>query len=259
MKLSIILPGIRPGNWKRLYDSINTSFSEDTSQWELVIISPYQMPKAMKDKSNVKLIKDYGSPTRAQQLGLSHCTGEYVSWAADDGYYLGVSLKAAVDTLDSGAGNSLVVGRYYEGSENPFMATRKYYLINTHDGSRSKFIPNNCLMIMVGVVPRLILVEVGGWDSLNFEGLPMAFNDLSVRLNSKKVNFIFQEDMMMFRCSHMPGHQGDHGPIHDAQTEHDEHVFRGIYSQMESTQRITIDYNNWKHSPERWIRRFGNV
>ena len=251
MKLSCILAGIRPGNWLRLYNSIASAFS---GEWELIIISPYDLPIAMRDKANVKIIKDFGTPVRCMDIGLANCTGEFITWAADDGYFLGKSLDTAVASLE-GKDNSVVIGKYYEGAgDNPFMNSKSYYYINYHDSSRSQFIDNNCLMVMEGVVPAKLLREMGGWDT-SFEVCPMAFCDLSVRLFRHGAEFQFQEENM-FKCSHMPGHEGDHGPVHDAQVEHDEILFRKIYRDENEKERKIIPLDNWKSSPEKWTRRF---
>lgn len=251
MKLSVITPGIRPGNWRKLYNSIKESF---TREFEAIFIGPYPLPKNMEGIENVKWIEDWGSPTRAQQRGLLEAKGEYITHAADDGYFLPGALDIAIKSLE-GNNNSIVVAKYNEGAENKVMDDIKYYYISTHESSRCKYIPENCLMLMVPIIPREILLEVGGWDCI-FESLPMAFNDLSIRFYNKKVNFIFQEQMA-FKCGHMPGREGDHAPIHDSQTFFDTPMFKMIYSRPESLQRINIDINNWEKSPSRWVRRFG--
>jgi hypothetical protein len=64
-------------------------------------------------------------------------------------------------------------------------------------------------------------------------------------------------DLIMSQCGHMPGTSGDHAPMHYAQLDHDEPLFRSIYSDPNCVNRIKIDINNWKNSPERWVRRFG--
>ena len=254
IKLSCILAGIRPGNWLRLYDSIASSFS---GTWELVIVSPYYLPLDIRNKPNVKLIRDFGSPVRCMDIGLEHCEGEYITWAADDGYFLPGALDISMSILEGNEKN-VVIGKYYEGAgNNPLMNSSAYYYVNYHDSSRSKFIDNNCMMVMEGVVPAKAIREAGGWDASLFEVCPMAFCDLSVRLFNMGYVFIVQPDPM-FKCSHMPGHEGDHGPVHDGQTQHDEPTFKSIYNQPESVNRKEIPIDNWKQAPERWARRFGN-
>ncbi len=76
MKLSIFLAGIRTSNWVNLYQSIpNTTALTD---YELVIVSPYDLPPELQGVDNVRLIKDSGCPTRCYQLGLLHSKGDYV-------------------------------------------------------------------------------------------------------------------------------------------------------------------------------------
>lgn len=251
MKLSVILPGIRRDNWLRLYQSIQHAFSDT---FELVIISPYDLPDDFKKFSNIKIIKDLGTPVRCMGIGLEACQGEYITWAADDGIFLNKSLDIAVKSLE-GKENAVVVGKYNEGQPNPVMNNIDYYYINKHDASKCKFIADDCLMVMEGVIPAKLLREIGGWDA-QFEVCPMAFLDLSVRLYRHGAEFIFQQESM-FSCSHMPNHEGDHGPVHDGQTLHDEKLFRELYKTTLGKDRKIIPIDTWKKSPERWERRFG--
>lgn len=254
MKLSMILPGIRPGNWMQMYESIQASTKES---FELVIVSPYALPYSMRNLPNVKIINDWGSPVRCQQLGLLACEGEYVSWGADDGYFLPGALDIAFKTLEGKDEKAIIVGKYYEGDHSPDMEDIKYYYIYTHDASRVKYIPKDCLMLMVTVLSTKLLKDIGGFDT-TFEVLPMAFNDISIRLYNLKCNFIFQREVM-FKCGHFPSDHGDHKPIHISQTYFDLPKFKMIYSQEKSLERIHIPLDNWQKSPERWMRRFGKA
>lgn len=251
MNLSVICPGIRTQNWSRLYESINNDF---TGTWEIIFVGPYELPEELKCCRNIKYIQDWGSPIRCQQMGLLKAEGDYITWAADDGYFLKGALNIAFSKLEP---NALVMGKYYEGNNNGDfpMQDNSYYILSNHDATKIKYVPKNYYMLNVGVVPRDILLKLGGWDC-QFEVCPMAYNDLAIRLQRYGIKFIIQNEMM-FTCSHLPGHEGDHGPIHDAQTQHDEQLFREIYSYSASTGRIEIKLNNWEKSPNRWLRRFG--
>jgi hypothetical protein len=66
--VSILIPAIRVNNWERMYQTILDACKEHT--FELVLVSPFDLPESLKSKTNIKLIKDYGSPTRAAQIGL---------------------------------------------------------------------------------------------------------------------------------------------------------------------------------------------
>lgn len=260
MDLSVIVPSIRMGNLKRLYDSVGKSFS---GSFEFIIITPYDVPKTLQEKTNIKIIKDFGSPVRCMQIGLINCTGDYITWAADDGFYLDGSLDIAFNKIKEVGENHVVIGKYYEGGEglsvvnmpqSHVMNSSNYYKVNFHDSSRSKFISDDCFMIMVGIVSRKVLFDIGGWDC-RFEVCPMAFVDQSVRLFNYGCTFSFQNETM-FRCGHMPGHEGDHGPVHDGQVLCDQPLFQQIYGNPESKDRKIINIDNWKESPEKWTRRF---
>lgn len=254
--ISILLSGIRPANWEIVYKSIQNSFH---GSWELVICTP-QEPKFIneyfvKNRTNIKVIQDYGSPVRCYQICLVNAVGKYVCHIADDGELLPNALDVAFKSLEENP-NSVVVGKYNEGAPNPIMDEISYYYPARHDATNVEFVPKDCLMLMEGVMPRDLMFEVGGWDAKRFECYPMAGIDLSIRLYHKGVKFIFQDEML-FKCSHMPGTLGDHAAVHFGQVQGDEPRFKLLYSLPKSQSRITIPLDNWKESPERWVRRFG--
>lgn len=242
MKLSVIVPGIRTQNWKRLYDSVGID------DFEMIFVGPNPPVEEM---PNSIFIQDYGTPIRCQQIGLLACKGEYVTWAADDGFFLEGALQKALSLVGP---NKIVMGKYYEGDGNESeMGKTVYYRLNYHGATYSPFIGES-LGLNVGLISRELLLEVGGWDC-QFEVCPMAYADLAIRLQ-RKYKFIIQNEVM-FKCGHMPGTTGDHGPIHYAQTEHDEPLYHQIYNNPSCLERYKIDLDNWKNAPEKWTRRFG--
>lgn len=274
-KLTIICPGIRTKNWERLYRSIDKSFS---GSWEIIFIGPYDIPADMKKKladegrTNFRYIYDMGSPIRCQQIGLVQSEGEWINWAADDGYFLDGALDVGFKKMEdfnlSSEGEAqgvppykvVVMGKYYEGNNDGEMPMQenKYYVLSNHDASRSPNIPAHYFMLNVGLVSREVLFEIGGWDAHSFQVCPMAYNDCAVRLQNHGCKFLIQDEMM-FTCSHLPGLQGDHGPIHCAQVYKDQPMFTKIYRDPESAQRIHIDLNNWQNAPAHWEMRFGKA
>lgn len=254
-QLSVICPGIRTNNWKRLYDSIGKSFS---GLWEVIFVGPYDLPEELKGIKNIIYIKDWGTPIRAQQIGLCESEGKLITWAADDGEYLPGALDVGYAILANEDFNpmTLVMGKYTEGEgDTEPMHGTEYYILSRHDASRSIFLPANYLMLNVGIVSREVLIDVGGWDC-QFEVCPMSYNDLAIRLQNHGVKFIVQ-DQLMFKCSHLPGLMGDHGPVHNAQVYHDQPLFRKIYNDPSCIKRTVIPLDNFKFNPERWARRFG--
>jgi hypothetical protein len=188
------------------------------------------------------------------QLGIVASEGEYIAWGlADDGAFEKDALDIAFTNMNDDY-KTVVMGKYNEGADNPVMAGVDYYILSNHDACRSPYIESGRLMFNVGLISKRAVVEIGGLDC-KFEVLPMAFNDIAIRLQRYGCKFIIQDEIM-FRCSHMPGHEGDHGPIHDAQTTHDQGMFLGLY-QRQGGRRITIPLDNYKDQPERWERRYG--
>ena len=279
-QLTVICPGIRTKNWLRLYHSVATAFMHS---WEIIFVGPYDLPDELKGYDNVRYIKDWGSPMRCQQIGLMAAEGVFTTWAADDGFFLLGSLSTAFEKFFYGPNEEvperaevlkkaldwqgstgiafnhkrLVMGKYYEGNNDGDMPMQDndYYCLSKHDASRSKYLPDNYLMLNVGLVPTVLLREVGGWDC-SFEVCPMAYNDLAIRLQNYGVEFMIQDEMM-FRCSHLPGHAGDHGPIHDAQIYHDQPLFLSYYRTTKAPERVFIELDNWEDTADHWERRFG--
>lgn len=263
MRLSVLLSGIRTQNWLKLYESIGKSYTN--KDWELVIVSPYELPIELKYKINIQWFQDWGNPCRCQQFALTKSQGDYINWAADDGWFTDCSMDKAFSLLSGENGidswehdyKTIIVGKYREGDgDTTEMTQDKYYMLNNHLGSACKYLPVETPLLNVGLVSRKLLLETGGWDASKFEVLPYAYNDFSVRMRNYGCKFILQQEVM-FECGHMPGTTGDHGPIHMAQTFRDEPMFKLIYNRESCKDRIKIDINNWEKTNEKWERRFG--
>jgi hypothetical protein len=252
-KLSVLVPSIRTGNLIRLYESIKGSFSKE---FEMIVASPYELPPPLAILPNVKWIKTFRSPIAAQQEALIHSTGKWVSWAADDGIYLPNCLDESFELLQGKDYKTIIVSKYHEGDNQQGMDDDKYYLLHTHDTMRLMGVPMPCLLLNCGLVSRQLLMELGGWEASRFQACPISYNDFSIRAFKYGANWILQ-DKPVFKCSHEPGMTGTHGPIHIAQTQHDQPIFSGIYSNIND--RMVIDIDNWKQSDEVWTIRFGEV
>lgn len=250
MKLSVLCPAIRPINWERLFYSIEKSFSGD---FELILISPLDLPEELRNEPRIKLIKSFASPMVCQQMALIEARGEYITWAADDGVFCDGALDLAFSKLD-GDYKTVIMGKYIEGDQfGTSMLNNEYYILSNHKASNFSFIEPGRWMLNVGIVSKKVLEEVGGWDC-EFEVCPMAFNDLSIRLQRYGCKYIIQDEIM-FRCSHMGGTSGDHAPIHNAQIQHDEPLFWEKFRHNGHT-RIKIDINNHEKQSKVWKRRF---
>ncbi len=255
MKISVIIPSIRKELLQGVYDSIALSCGE--IPWELVIASPYSLPDTLSGKTNIIYIEDHGTPIRGRQRALLVATGDYICYAADDCTFLPNSLSIAYKTLETEPYTTLVVGKYLEGSiNNPFMAGDEYWKMVTHDFLRPT-IPvdkGHYLLINTGLISRKLMLEIGGFDC-SFEACAMSCCDISIRLQNFGAKCILQQEPI-FHSTHLPGHEGDHTPIHDGQTQHDMPLFLTRY--LNNFDRVKVDINNWQQAPAWWKRRFGN-
>jgi len=252
--LSIIVPGIRPYNWQRLYESVLNSTNKT---WEMIFVGPYSPPDYFNDLNNILYIEDWGSPIRAQQIGLTHCKGEWISWMADDGVFLpnGLTLCFEQISLIKDKYKEIIMCKYHEGDKyNPEMLDNKYYTMGYHPATSSRYMPPHYFILMEGIIYRDLLLDMGGWDC-QFEACPMSYADLGFRLQNSGVRFHIPNDFIV-SVGHMPGVSGDHGPIYYAQTFHDEPLYHSIFDNQTCLQRNKIDINNWINTPNKWTRRF---
>jgi glycosyltransferase involved in cell wall biosynthesis len=256
-QISVLMPSIRIYNLEHVYRSLESSFH---GTWELVIVGPYPLPDGLKDKPNITYIEDWGNPIRGRQIGLLKSSGEYICYAADDVTFYPNSLDLAFEKINGKDYTDVVVGKYLESTEdNPVMKADGYYYLNFHrllDPVTSRLLPTYKLL-NTGLLTTKLLKEIGGWDCRNFEACAMACVDLSIRLQNYGANLIIQNEPI-FHSSHLPGHAGDHAPIHDAQVDHDIPTFFALYSMEEPLKRTQIDVNNWVDTQKRWTRRFGD-
>ncbi len=267
--LSILMPGIRPERWPAFYEAVTKSFS---GTFELIIVGPH--PDGPDDTLNRfsfspldkpwTFIADWGSPIRAQQIALLAARGNYLAWASDDGIYQPGMLDRGFELLAAHghAPDVAVTSRYLEGELNPDdpgnydrMMAEDYWRMGHHDLFRGLFIPPEYFLLNVCLVPRAKVLELGGWDC-RFETHAISWLDFAVRAQRAGLKVVLQDGIAV-KHGHMPGRTGDHAPMHDAQIEHDEPLFREIYGHPDSLRRRVVPLDNWKDAPARWERRFG--
>ena len=258
MKLSIFFPGIRPKNWLALYNSIPNATTIAESDYELVIVSPHDLPTELIGKPNVRLIKDWGNPSRCTQLGLLYSRGEYVIWVADDGILCpGLAIDRAFEVIPKHK-KGVVTFKYLEGSYGKESTEQQsadtWWRLGTHPFFRaSPYVPNHYFLIMTALMRRDYLMEVGGWDC-GFEQLGIGCPDLSIRLQNDGAEVVMGE--MFIHVTHSPGTEGDHGPVVEAHMQNDNPYFISVYNNPASANRARIDFDNWKQTEEVWSRRF---
>jgi hypothetical protein len=263
--VTIIVPGLRKYMWDEFYESVKKTLNRT---FEVIIVSPHKtLTEKLKDVPNIKLITDYGSPARCQQIALCHAVGKYVTWCADDCVYFKDKLGEIVDFYEKNRKSykDIAIFKYFEGecgsnglkhtSGQTEMSTWDYYnLKNACPWLSDTHIPGSYWLLNSGILDTKYAKEIGGWDT-QFETMFCAHTDFAIRTQNNNSTYLLFEDPIV-NCSHTPGASGDHGPVHFAQLLHDEPLLKQIYWNKDSLKRIKIDLNNWENSPKIWARRF---
>ena len=270
MKLSIFISGYRTDNWMNVCDTV--PLATTLQDYEIVFVGPNEPSKELLSRSNVRFIKDKGCPSRCYQLGLLHSKGEYVVWAADDGTFsptLSID-KAFESRPDHHKG--IVTFKYLEGpfttrsynkksnkakarqrqQEEAFLKSDAYWHMYGHLMGGLKFVQNNYLLLMIGLMRRDYLMEIGGWDC-EYEQPGIGCHDLAIRLQNDGADVVLGEKMMDLDNS-----TSEHSPIEQAQSQHDLPLLQSMYNNPESENKTKIPFDNWKNCPDVWSRRFPN-
>lgn len=254
MKLSLCIASIRTPNLLKLYESAKKSCTEYS--WEMIIVSPFDIPQELKDCYNVKFVRDYGCPTKVSQLSTTLASGEYFHFGVDDAIYLSKSLDNVIKLLEGKLKKDAVVTRYYEGSgflDNPDTAKAfpdSYWFAN-HHLSVPGWLPH--WKIAPQFAMRLdYYKELGGFDC-DYSCCSFSTWDLCGRIQKDSGVFHISTDHVMLANNF--GEIGlDHAPVYHAHGPDHE---RFIKMSSEQPNRIKIDFDNWKQSPVVWERRFG--
>jgi len=260
--LSICLPAIRPGYWVRLYNSFVEACTKYS--FELVFISPYDLPDLLKDKPNIKHLKSYATSVRSAMEGSLICEGRLIAVPADDGHAFPGSLDASIELMDKSSDQDAIVLRYRESNDmkGPPMPLN-YWTVQGHRHLLRLGIPPNYKFFMQPLMSMEYFKAIGGWDC-RFEHLAYAAHDLSYRIQRDGGN-LHLSPLEVMNCSWTGGkkkksQRDDHAPIRESMIQHDEPLFNSIYSKKTGSGdgRTKINFDNWKQAPEVWHRRWPN-
>lgn len=200
--LTIILPGIRVGNWGKLYESIFTSFS---GSFELIIVGPHKLPRELRNEQKIIFHQDWGNPVRCQQIAAEKAKGKYITWASDDGVFMSNMLTEAIEHLElMNNKKNIVVFNYLES--NNMVSEKSLRLVNAYP--RTNYINSEWMIFNVAVLYTEYFRELGGFDC-SFEGTAVGHADLACRAQRDEA-LVRIINKPMLNCSWMPGMTGDH-------------------------------------------------
>jgi len=245
------MAGIRAEHWIRRYESVKLA---TTRPFEIIIISPYPLPPPLQDLKEIKYVKDYGSPVRCVNIGVSVAEGKYFVPCADDAVSAPGSLDLLVDNFNAMPPNekNVVTAKYTEAGN---YQADSYYLINNSTWTSSPHVPNDWYIFNEMIMNTSYFIEMGGWDTA-FEGPALASTDFAIRCyrDGAVVKFLSAE---LSHFDHEGNVGGTHAPIYNAFVEWDSVLYKKIHDSPDSLSRTRIDFNGWKKAPTVWERRFG--
>ena len=98
-EISVVMSTIRTYNWDVVYKSLEESCTKRS--FELIIVSPYPLTPFLQEKRNVKYVKDFGSPVRANCIGALLCEGRFLyPMHSDDSIDIKPQLLVVREVLD---------------------------------------------------------------------------------------------------------------------------------------------------------------
>ncbi len=254
-KLSICLPGYRTHLWEQFYNTAAQSIGDHT--WELIMVGPNDPPPFFEDKKNFKFVKDFGSPARCGQIAVSLAEGELMMWGSDDGFFRpNNAISNCIAKHDTIGYKDAIALRYTEGSLNGGTESNENYFF-AHHHSPLRFVPEDYMILCVGMAKTKYFRELGGWDC-RFEQLNLNTHDFSFRLQ-RDGGKIYKSDLCVSDHTWSPESESN-VPVQSA-FEKDYELFREIYYDKDTAylkRPIKIDLFNWVNSPKVWERRFGS-
>jgi len=253
--ISLTMPAIRTNNWEAFYESAKQSCSNHS--FELVLVSPFELPNSLKSINNITHILDKGNPSRCTQIANIAAKGKLIYNCVDDGLFFNSALDWVVDEFNHLHNDLDVINmRYRESSDRKcgeFPLT--YWNTSYHSSLRLPGINPSWKLSLHFVMKRHTYLSLGGIDC-NFEYSNHGIHDLMFRIQAAG-GTIFNSLVEGLNCTHFPGQVADHGPINDAQLYHDEPIFNSIYSNPQAAyKRKYLDLDNWMMQPQVWERRF---
>lgn len=244
-ELSIIIPSIRTNNWHKIL--IDIALSAHDIDYEIIFVGPSNINEANHDSRYI-YIEDFGSPTRAIQIGSMAANKKFMCWLSDDGNIYSNSLSCSLDYFIKNSNDKDIMCLRY--TENNLPRSTEYWKAGHHDDLKLKYINPESLFAPVGLLRTELFKNIGGLDC-RYKHCNMSCIDLSLRIQQIGGNVILSP-VNIADYIWINGNQGDHSIIHDTELSHDIPMFKKKYQSEISD--AYINYNNWIFTKAVWER-----
>jgi hypothetical protein len=253
--VSIVMPAIRVPNWDKMYDSIVASCKNYS--YELIMCGPFPLTEKLAALPNVKMIIDNGSPSRCAQRAAIAAEGRLLAHLVDDALFVDDALDQAVELYDKVCTRKDVINlRYTEGQNYGGTPMHpNYWNVSHHPPLCLAGVPRHYIFACHHLIDTEYFKELGGYDC-TYEYQNYNLHDLMFRVQYNGGR-VYPSMTEVTNCDHYPNGIVDHGAIEAAHFNHDEPLFRQMFSVPDVlASRIHIPLNNWENTPEVWNRRF---
>lgn len=247
LQISIIIPAIRTHLWKNLVESIDYSCR---TPYEIIFASPFDLPESVAIWPQVRHIKTYDTVSVAIQKATLIADGDIIMHAVDDSIFIPGRIDDAIKFFEQNCNLHDAVGLTYIENTNNMTPAEKWAVKNCPE-FHLPYIDRNWTVFVQPMMLRDWFIELGGFDCRFFYS-NHAHIDLSLRLQQAGGK-VFIPPFTVSHASHMPERSGDHGPIHDTQTQIDEPEFNKLWS---SPRQTFLFYDNYKKYEGQWQARF---
>jgi hypothetical protein len=181
--VSVIIPGIRPDNWPKIYEDLRSTFTD--YKFELICIGPNLPSDYFSDKLNFRFVRDFGHPSRCMQLGATLSSGEYICWIPDDVKLEIGSLQECLDLLKTMPKEDGMTLRYSEGKNFSGEQDKDvtYWIGATHADQTSLGINPSWRIAPLFMYNKETYFDFGGIDC-RFEHINFNTHDLAYRMQN---------------------------------------------------------------------------
>lgn len=253
-KLSIVIPSNRPENWAGIIEDMKTSCSRFS--YEIIFVGPNVSTSV--NESYVKMVRDFGCPTRCFSIGAMLAEGQYLVCFSDDCRIEPNSFNLAIEFFDSNLSRTDGMTLRYSEGEN-FSGNQhddlKYWIARTHDDLKLPGISDQWAIAPTFMYSLDYFNELGGIDN-RFEHINMNTHDLAFVVQARGGRIALSPSRVLRFNWTQRTVTDAYRPIFDSFMQNDRPLMQYLYSDPNYARKPrTVKLGDWKRSPTFWPRR----